>query len=70
VTQNRDHQAAITLFFEDLICNHIHEFALFGVELDGVAHSSDDDELIEGTIDEIGYAETISTFNEFGRILC
>jgi len=67
VAQDRDHQAAIALFFEDLIGDHVRELALFGVELDGVAHPSDDDELIEGAIDEIGNAQAIGALDEFRR---
>ena len=67
VAQDRDHQAAITLFFEDLIGDHIRELALFRVEFDGIAYSSDDDELIEGAIDEIGNAKTVGALDELRR---
>lgn len=65
VAQDRNHQAAIALFFEDLIGDHIRKLALFSVELDGVAHPSDDNELIERSIDEIGNAKTVGALDEF-----
>lgn len=67
VAQDRDHQAAVALFFEDLIGDHIRELALLSVELDGVAHPSDDDELVERSIDEIGNAEAVGALDEFRR---
>ena len=60
VAQDRNHQAAIALFFEDLIGDHIRKLALFSVELDGVAHPSDDNELIERSI-----AKTVGALDEF-----
>ena len=69
VAQDRDHQVLGLLLLVDLVGHDVFQPPLLGVQQDGVVHTLTDDLRVEGTGQEIGYAQLVGPADDRGHRL-